>query len=238
MDPKSIYHTVRIHTVCIQYGRMGITACVCVASVLVGFGVWDWRVTPANFWLMLASGFFWLRCLGMACDSCKFLVWGLQCLVASLPEGLLSGSASKVFWGFGASPSRRHGSPFARARSPLVPSCIAPCVCATAPGGRPSGRPGDEGPEGHPPFVVRVFRACIQPGNGPVLRPSRHVPQQTMPKSGRAPGPLAGPGCVLVTAEKICVFPSFGTPKEFLIRGILLTRLIAKVGKPRKTILM
>ena len=99
-----------------------------------------------------------------------------------------------AFFGFGATPSRRHGSLFARARSPLVPLCVAPCVCAIAPGGRPFRCPGDVGPEGRLPFVARVFRACAKPVTGPVLRHSRHVPQHTMPGSGRAPGPPAGPG--------------------------------------------
>ena len=119
-----------------------------------------------------------------------------------------------AFFGFGATPSRYHGSPSARARSPLVPSCVAPCVCATAPGGRPSGCPGNVGPEGHSPFVGRVFRACAKPGTGPVLRYLRHLPQHTMPESGRAPGPPAGPGSFFVTAEKIWVFPSFGAPQD------------------------
>ena len=127
-----------------------------------------------------------------------------------------------AFFGFGATPSRRHGSLFARARSPLVPLCVAPCVCAIAPGGRPFRCPGDVGPEGRLPFVARVFRACMQTGTGPVLRHSRHVPQHTMPGSGRAPGLLAGPGSFLVTAEKIWVFPSFGDSFGAPHPGILL----------------
>ena len=111
-----------------------------------------------------------------------------------------------AFFGFGATTPRYHGSPSARARSPLVPLCITPCVCATAPGGRPSGRPGDVGPEGHPPFMGRIFRACIQ--TGPVLRHSRQVPQHTMPEPGRAPGLPAGPGCFFGHCGEICMFPS------------------------------
>ena len=73
----------------------------------------------------------------------------------------------------------------------------------TVPGGRPIRRAGDVGPEGHPPFVGRIFRACAMPGTtGPVLRPSRHALQHTMPESGRAPGP---PGSFSVTTEKSCV---------------------------------
>ena len=114
----------------------------------------------------------------------------------------------------------RHGSPFAQARSPLVPLCAAPCVCATAPGGKPSGHRGDVGPEGRPPFVGHIFRACAKPGTGPDLRPSRHASQHTMPESGALPGAPAGPGPFSVSAEKFgCFPPSFGTPSEFLIRG-------------------
>ena len=113
-----------------------------------------------------------------------------------------------AFFGFGATPPRHHVSLFARARSPLVPLCVAPCVCAIAPGGRPFRCPGDVGPEGRLPFVARVFRACMQTGTGPVLRHSRHVPQHTMPGSGRAPGPPAGPGWIF--SHRSSVFPSFG----------------------------
>ena len=81
-----------------------------------------------------------------------------------------------AFFGFGATPPRQHGSPFARACSPLVPSCSTPHVCAAAPGGRLIGCLGDVGPEGHLLFVGRVFRACAKPETGPVLRPSRHGP--------------------------------------------------------------
>ena len=113
-----------------------------------------------------------------------------------------------AFFGFGATPPRHHGSPLVRARSPLVPLCVVPCVCATAPGGRPSGRPSDVGPEGHPPYLARIFRARTQTGSGPVLRHSRHVPQHTTPDSGRAPGPPAGPGWIF--SHRSSVFPSFG----------------------------
>ena len=122
-----------------------------------------------------------------------------------------------AFFGFGATPPRQHGSPSAGARSPLVPLCVSPHVCATAPGGRPSGRPVDVGPKGHPPFIGRIFRACTQPGTGPVLCPSRHALQHNMPEPGRAPGPPAGPGSFFghcrghfSVTEKIWVFPSFG----------------------------
>ena len=115
-----------------------------------------------------------------------------------------------AFFGSGATPPRQHGSPLARARNPLVPLCVALCVCTTLPGGRPVGCSTDVGPEGHPPFLARVFRACVKPGTGPVLRHSRHVPQHTMPESGRPPGPPAGPGCFFGHCGKIWVFPSFG----------------------------
>ena len=115
-----------------------------------------------------------------------------------------------AFFGFGATPPRHHVSLFARARSPLVPLCVAPCVCAIAPGGRPFRCPGDVGPEGRLPFVGRIFRACAKPGTGPVLRHLRHVPQHTMPGSGRAPGLPAGPGSFFGHCGKIWVFPSFG----------------------------
>ena len=115
-----------------------------------------------------------------------------------------------AFFGFGAPSPLRYGSLLGRARGPLSPLCIAPCVCATAPGGRPSGRPGDVGPEGHPPFVGRIFHACAKPGTGPVLRHSRHAPQHTTLESGRTPGPPAGPGCFFGHCGKMWVFPSFG----------------------------
>ena len=125
-----------------------------------------------------------------------------------------------AFFGFGATPPRLHRSLSARARSLMVPLCIAPRAPRPAPGSRPSGRPGDVGPEGRPPFVGRVFRACAKPGTGPVLRHSPHAPQHIMPESGRAPGPSAGPGSFLVTAEKFGCFPPSETPSEFLIRGL------------------
>ena len=138
-----------------------------------------------------------------------------------------------AFFGFGAITPRHHGSPSARARSLLVPLCIAPCGCATAPGGRPSGRPGDVGPEGHPPFMGRIFRACIQTGTGPVQRHSRQVSQHTMPETGRSPGLPAGPGCFLVTAEKFACFPPSETPSEFLIRGLFRARVKRKASSAR-----
>ena len=136
-----------------------------------------------------------------------------------------------AFFGFGATPPRHHVSLFARARSPLVPLCVAPCVCAIAPGGRPFRCPGDVGPEGRLPFVARVFRACAKPVTGPVLRHSRHVPQHTMPGSGRAPGPPAGPGSFLVTAEKFGCFPPSETPSEFLIRGLVSEPAAGRGGR-------
>ena len=113
-----------------------------------------------------------------------------------------------AFFGFGATPPRQHGSPLERLPCPLVPLCIAPHTLRIAPGGRPFRCPGDVGPEGRLPFVARVFRACMQTGTGPVLRHSRHVPQHTMPGSGRAPGPPAGPGWIF--SHRSSVFPSFG----------------------------
>ena len=87
--------------------------------------------------------------------------------------------------------------------------------CATGPGGRPRGRPGDVGIKGHPLFVDHIFRACAKPDTGPVVRHSRWVSQRTMSESGRAPGLPAGPGSFFVTAgENNWVFPSFGTPKS------------------------
>ena len=113
-----------------------------------------------------------------------------------------------AFFGFGATPPRWRGSLLARARSPLVPLCIAPHACATAPGSRPVGCPADVGPEGHPPFLGRIFRACTQPGTGPVLHPSPHTLQHTTPESGRSPGDPAGPGWIF--SHRSSVFPSFG----------------------------
>ena len=75
-----------------------------------------------------------------------------------------------------------------------APLCIAPCVCIKASSGRPIGHPGNVVPKGHPPFSGRVFRACAQPGTGPVLRPLRHASQHIMPESGRTPGPPTVPG--------------------------------------------
>ena len=124
-----------------------------------------------------------------------------------------------AFFGFGATPPRQHESLFMWTRNSTVLLCVAIHACATLPGGRPIGSPGDVGPEGRPPFLARVFRARTKPGTGPVLRHSRHVPQHAMPESGRAPGPPAGPGSFLVTAEKCGCFPPSETPSEFLIRG-------------------
>ena len=69
-----------------------------------------------------------------------------------------------AFCGFGAIPSRQHGSPFAWARSPRVPLCIARSSRVAAPCIRTLGRPGDVGPGGRPPFLGRIFRARVQPG--------------------------------------------------------------------------
>ena len=138
-----------------------------------------------------------------------------------------------AFFGFGAIPSRRHGSPLERARGPLVPLCVAPHVCATAPGGRPFRCPGDVGPEGRPPFVGRVFRTCAKPVTGPVLRPSCHVPQHTMPGSGRAPGPPAGPGSFFGHCGKFGCFPPSETPSELLIRGYIYIPGCNQVKDPR-----
>ena len=113
-----------------------------------------------------------------------------------------------AFFGFGATPSGCHGSLFARVRSPLVPLCIAPHACVTAPNSMLVGCSADVGPEGHPSFVGRIFRACAKPGTGPFLRPSCHVSQHTTPESGRAPGPPASPGWIF--SHRSSVFPSFG----------------------------
>ena len=103
-------------------------------------------------------------------------------MVSLLPGSIVTvwfrsryGVGMTAFIGFGATPPRHHGSVIARARCSLVPLCTAFHVPRTAPGGDPLGRPSDLGPEGRPPFVGRIFRACIQPGTGPVLRPSRHT---------------------------------------------------------------
>ena len=115
-----------------------------------------------------------------------------------------------AFFGFGATLPRLHESLFMWTRNSMVLLCVAIHACATLPGGRPIGSPGDVGPEGRPPFLARVFRARTKPGTGPVLRHSRHVPQHTMPGSGRAPGLPAGPGSFFGHCGKIWVFPSFG----------------------------
>ena len=113
-----------------------------------------------------------------------------------------------AFFGFGATPHRQHGSPSERARSPLAPLCIVPSVCAATPSSRLSGHPADVGPEGYSPFLGHISCACAKPGTGPVLHYSRHLPQHTMPGSGRAPGPPAGPGWIF--SHRSSVFPSFG----------------------------
>ena len=115
-----------------------------------------------------------------------------------------------AFFGFGATPPRQHESLFMWTRNSTVLLCVAIHACATLPGGRPIGSPGDVGPEGRPPFVGRVFRACAKPGTGPVLRPSHHALQHTMPESRRTPGPPAGPGWIFGHCGKTWVFPSFG----------------------------
>ena len=125
------------------------------------------------------------------------------------------GGGMTAFVGFGATPLRTEREFLCPGQSLLVPLCIAPRSCATAPSSEMFGRPGDVGPKGCPLFVDRFFRAFMQPETGPVLRPSRHPSQHTMSESGRAPGPAAGS----FSSHRITVFPSFGTPKEFLIRG-------------------
>ena len=119
------------------------------------------------------------------------------------------------FFGFGATPFLHHVSFLSWAPSPLVPLFIAPHMLCIAHGGRPSWRPSDVGPEGHPPFLACVFRACTRPGTGPDLRPSRHALQHTMPESGSAPGPPAGPGSFF--SHRISVFPSQGVPHPGII---------------------
>ena len=118
-------------------------------------------------------------------------------IVVSLqPGSIVTVLVSESVWGhftvLEQPPPGTTGSPLRRPA--LVPLCIAPHACAIAPGDRPLGRPDDVGPEGHPPFVGRNFRACRRPGTGPALRPSRRSLQHTMPESGRMPGPSAGPG--------------------------------------------
>ena len=137
-------------------------------------------------------------------------------MVSPQPGSIVTVLVSESAWrqyrifGFGATPPRRHGSLLPRACSPLVPLCIAPHTLRIAPGGRPPGCPGNVVPEVRLPFVGRISRACMQPGTGPVLRHSRHVTQHTMPESGRAPGPPAGPGSFFGHCGQIWVFPSFG----------------------------
>ena len=113
-----------------------------------------------------------------------------------------------AFFGFGATPPRWRGSLLAWARSLMVPSCIAPHACATAPGSRPVGCLADVGPEGHPPCLGRIFRACTQPGTGPVLHPLRHTSHHTTPESSRTPGDPAVPGWIF--SHRSSVFPSSG----------------------------
>ena len=150
---------------------------------------------------------------------CSSLALGLMCMImVSLQPGLIvTVLVSESVWrrydrifGFGATPPRRHGTVIARVFSPLVPSCIAPCVCTTELGGSSIGRPGDVGPQGHPSFVGRIFRACANPRSSPVLHPSCHVLHHTKPESGKAPGPPAGPGWIL--SHRSSLFPSFGVP--------------------------
>ena len=104
-----------------------------------------------------------------------------------------------TFWGLGATPFRRHGSPFVRARSPLVPLCIVPHAWATAPSGRPFGCMDNVGP------VPRLwtFSGCACRLVPPFQRPARYALQHTMSESSRAPGPPAGPGLFLVTDYRV-----------------------------------
>ena len=122
-------------------------------------------------------------------------------VVSPQPVSIVTVLVSESVWrrcdrifGFGATPIRRHKNVIVRAHSTLVPLCISPHVPCIASDGRPSRCPSDVGPKGHPTFVGRFFRACAKPGIGPVLRPLRQALQHTMPESGRAPGPPAGPG--------------------------------------------
>ena len=86
----------------------------------------------------------------------------------------MDGSGMKAFRGFGAIPSQRHGNLFARARTPLVPLCIAPRVFTKVTGGRPVGRPGEVGPRGHPRLWSTFSGRAGSPGLVPfcVLRAS------------------------------------------------------------------
>ena len=132
-------------------------------------------------------------------------------MVSFQPGSIVTVSVSESVWGrydrifgFGATPPRQHGSLSERACGPLVPLCVAPHVCAIAPGSRPVGCPTDVGP----PFLARVFRVCMQSMTGPVLCSSCHVLQHTTPESSRTPGPPAGPGWIF--SHRSSVFPSFG----------------------------
>ena len=118
-----------------------------------------------------------------------------------------------------------HGPAAHWSRYASLPACVLQHLAA--------GRQGDVGPEGHPPFMGRIFRACIQTGTGPVQRHSRQVSQHTMPETGRSPGLPAGPGCFLVTAEKFACFPPSETPSEFLIRGLFRARVKRKASSAR-----
>ena len=72
-----------------------------------------------------------------------------------------------------------------------------------------------------PRVIPRLWAAFSVPGTGPVQRHSRYVPQHTMPESGRAPGPPAGPGSFFGHCEKNWVFPSFGNSFGVPHPGIL-----------------
>ena len=56
----------------------------CVALVPVGFSADGFGACVAS-----VPRSEWLQCLGMACDSCKFLIWGLRCQLAS---GFINGN--------------------------------------------------------------------------------------------------------------------------------------------------
>ena len=87
--------------------------------------------------------------------------------VENLVSELVWRGGVTTFRGFRASSFQRHGSLSSRARSLLVPLCIAPLVPRTAPDSMLRRYPGNVDPGDHLPFVHRNFPACMSPRLAP-----------------------------------------------------------------------
>ena len=125
-----------------------------------------------------------------------------------------------AFYGSGATPPMRHGSPFARARSPLVPLCAAPCVCATAPVASRQGT----GAMWVPRVIPRSWATFSGMREARDWSRSASLAPCVAAHHARVRCPTWGSGWAGVIfghCEKIWVFPSFGNSFGVPHPGIL-----------------